>query len=74
LSPSESSIVGVCLDDTLIYYLLSFNVTDFLPLGGVGGVVTKIKYLNESTISIILDGQIIVRDILLGSPGQPVTK
>jgi hypothetical protein len=34
----------------------------------LGGVATKITYLNESTIAVTLDGQIIVRDILLGSP------
>jgi hypothetical protein len=51
--------------------LLYTNVTDFLPLNEV---VTQVKYLNESTISITLNGGIIVRDILLGSPGQPVTK
>jgi hypothetical protein len=66
--PSENSIVGLCPNSTLFYYVLSLNSTNYFPLSGVS---TKISFLNDSSIAVTLDGKIVIKNL---QPSSPLSK
>jgi hypothetical protein len=66
-SPSENSIVGLCFNDTLFYYIHSLNSTNYFQFGGVP---TKISLLNDSYVAVTLDGKIVIKNL---KPSSPVT-
>jgi hypothetical protein len=57
----------VCLNDTLFYYVLSLNSTNYFPLSGVS---TKISFLNDSSIAVTLDGKIVIKNLKPSSTTQ----
>jgi hypothetical protein len=70
LSSTENSIVGVCVNDTLFYYIVSTGlITNF----NLSGNTTKISFLNDTFIVITLNGQIITKDLTASSAGYKMT-
>jgi hypothetical protein len=67
-SPSENSIVGLCPNNTLFYYVLLLNSTNYFPLDGV---TTKISFLNDSSIAVTLNGKIVIKNL---QPSSPLSK